>query len=393
VPGRARREDETGRLPLVGREDELRRLLDVAASCRAGRGAALLVIEGESGTGKTRLVEELFARLRLEGAGVSTARAVEADRTESWSGVLTLARGGLLEASGIAAAPAAAIARLAADLPEWAERFPAARPGPEPLLSPGRALVDVLRAAAEEQPVLLAVDDAQWLDRESLLALGAALRDLTTSALGLIVTSSPHVVQPDLDELRARLGRDLPGAVVHLGPLGPQALRQLAHRMLPAYTEVEVDRVARRVGSDTAGIPLLAVEVLRAVALGLDLRATAGAWPEPARTLDQSMPGDLPDAVVAAIRIGFRRLGPEAQKVLAAASVLGDRVSPDLLARSLGLAPVAIAPALDELEWHRWLVCEPRGYGFAARIVRQVVERDMLTTGQRARLRRAAAVE
>jgi hypothetical protein len=105
------------------------------------------------------------------------------------------------------------------------------------------------------------------------------------------------------------------------------------------------------------------------------------------------MPGDLPDAVVAAIRIGFRRLGPEAQKVLAAASVLGDRVSPDLLARSLGLAPVAIAPALDELEWHRWLVCEPRGYGFAARIVRQVVERDMLTSGQRARLRRAAAVE
>jgi len=42
--------------------------------------------------------------------------------------------------------------------------------------------------------------------------------------------------------------------------------------------------------------------------------------------------------------------------------------------------------ALDELEWQRWLVAEPRGDGFVARIVRQVIERDMLTLGQRNRL-------
>jgi hypothetical protein len=46
--------------------------------------------------------------------------------------------------------------------------------------------------------------------------------------------------------------------------------------------------------------------------------------------------------------------------------------------------------ALDELEWHRWLVSEPRGYSFAARIVRQVVERDMVTPGQRRRVMEAA---
>ena len=46
--------------------------------------------------------------------------------------------------------------------------------------------------------------------------------------------------------------------------------------------------------------------------------------------------------------------------------------------------------ALDELEWHRWLVAEPRGYSFVARIVRQVVERDMLTPGQRRRVLEAA---
>jgi predicted ATPase len=140
------------------------------------------------------------------------------------------------------------------------------------------------------------------------------------------------------------------------------------------------------VALDSAGLPLLAVELFRAVALGLDLGATQAAWPEPAKTLDQSLPGDLPDAVVAAIRVAYRRLSPDAQRVLAAASVLGDRVATERLARALHLAETALHEALDELEWHRWLVSEPRGYGFVARIVRQVIERDMLTPGQRRRL-------
>jgi len=46
--------------------------------------------------------------------------------------------------------------------------------------------------------------------------------------------------------------------------------------------------------------------------------------------------------------------------------------------------------ALDELEWHRWLLAEPRGYSFVARIVRQVLERDMLTPGQRRRILEAS---
>src|SRR2546425_328312 len=42
--------------------------------------------------------------------------------------------------------------------------------------------------------------------------------------------------------------------------------------------------------------------------------------------------------------------------------------------------------ALDELEWQRWLAAEPRGYALVARIVRDVVERDMVTEGQRQRI-------
>ena len=45
--------------------------------------------------------------------------------------------------------------------------------------------------------------------------------------------------------------------------------------------------------------------------------------------------------------------------------------------------------ALDELEWQRWLTAEPRGYTFVARIVRDVVDRDMVTPGQRQRIKDA----
>jgi hypothetical protein len=66
--------------------------------------------------------------------------------------------------------------------------------------------------------------------------------------------------------------------------------------------------------------------------------------------------------------------------------MFGDLVPAPVLERAVSLGPDEAAIALDELEWHRWLVAEPRGYSFVARIVRRVVERDMLTPGQRQRV-------
>lgn len=383
-PGGSGDPEAPARFPLVGREAELAHLLAGVAACRTERRASAIVLEADPGNGKTRLLEEILARLRLDAAAVAAVRAVEADRAEPWSGLRALVRGGLLQARGLSGAPPGALAAFAGDLPEWAERFPGAV-GESPF-PPGRALGELLRAALDEQPVFLAVDDAEWLDRDSLLALGAALRDLSDRPFGVLLTISPRAAPPELDELRARIGRDLAGAAVVLGPLGLEALRALARHILPRFAEVEIDRVVRRIGTDSAGVPVLAVELLRAVALGMDLNATAGAWPEPFKTLDQSLPADLPDAVVAAIRVGFRRLGRSAQQVLAAASVLDDRVTPELLARAVELPLDEVTSALDELEWHRWLLSEPRGYGFVARIVRQIIARDMLTPGQRRRI-------
>jgi len=377
------------RLPLVGREAELSRLLDAADAARLGRHAAVLVIEGDSGTGKTRLSEELLARLRLDGAVVPSVRAVEADQAEEWSGVIALARSGLVHAQGVAAAQASALMTFVGLLSEWRERFPAL-PRDGPTLSPGRALSEVLRAATEEQPVALAVDDAQWLDHASLLSLLALLRDLASAPFLIVLATDRHPPRAELDEVRTRLGRDLHGAAVRLSPLDASALSSLARLTLPTFSSAEIERVARRVAIDSAGLPLLAVELFQAVANGLDLRDTPGAWPEQFKTLDQTLPGELPDTVVAAIRIGFRRLTPTGQRVLSHAALLGDRIAPELLSRVVGLPVDELMPVLDELEWHQWLLCEPRGYSFLARVVQQVIARDMLTPGQRRRVLQTA---
>ena len=378
------------RPPLGGRAEELGRLLDGAArSARAGR-AVLLLLEGEPGIGKSRLLGEMLALLRLDGMSVAAARAVEGDRAEPWSGVLALLRGGLLDVPGIGGAPPSALSAFAGVLPEWQERFPGVASVEEAPL--GRALGEALRAVAAEHPVVLAVDDAQWLDPDSALALGAALRDLADVPLTVVLAVAPFPPRPELDELRSRIGRDVDGGAVRLRRLDRDALRWLAERMLPGYDPLALDRVVRRVARDSDGLPLLAVELLRAVALGLDLGTIAGTWPAPLRTLDQSLPGELPDAVVAAIRIAVRRLSPAAQRVLVATAALGDVTAPPLLERALAMSADEVGHALDELEWHRWLAAEPRGYSFVARIVRRIVEQDMLTPGQRQRIREATGL-
>jgi hypothetical protein len=117
----------------------------------------------------------------------------------------------------------------------------------------------------------------------------------------------------------------------------------------------------------------------------------AAAWPAPLRTLDQSLPGDLPSTLVAAFRVSFRRLSPLAQSALSAIAVLGDRTSLARVALVAKLSPEDAEQALDELEWTRWLESEPRGYAFVARIARDVVLEDMMTPGQRRRLEAIAA--
>lgn len=380
------------RAPLVGRQRELKAVLECWARCREQGEAALTLVLGDPGCGKTRFLQEVVSRAHLDGAASAVIQAVPPDAAEPGSGLVALAEGGLLTAPGVASAPAPALAAFAARSSVWAERFPPRERGELPGLP--RAFLEVVRGVASEKPVLLVVDDAQWVDVESLQALAALLRDPSRRPVLVILAASsdpPHAVP--LDQIRAHMGRDHQGATVTLDLLGSEDLAALARWALPKYDAEQIERLARRVQADSGGLPLIAFELISGVASGLELRRGGrGAWPASRRTLYDTYPGDLPDAVVGAVRVNYSRLTADAQLALVAVAVIGARVPRMQVERATGLSGLGLDKALDELEWQRWLVAEKRGYTFLARIIRDLVL-PMKTKGALARLRERAGLE
>jgi DNA-binding SARP family transcriptional activator len=371
------------RAPLVGRSLELVALLELWRMARGDRRPVLATVTGDAGSGKSRLAEEISSRVRLEGATVAAVRLVPADRQSPDCVILGLARGGLLDARGLTAAPPEALASLARRLPEWADRYPG---GGASSLNLGEAVGQVLRTVAEEEPVLLLVDDVQWSEPAALDALDALLRDLEHHPLLLLLVLETGTDDGVADRLRSRVGRDRPGKTLRLLSLSLPEVHELTRWGLPNLGEEQVARVARRVYADSAGLPFIAIELLHALALGLDLGRVKGAWPEPFRTLTQTLPGGLPDSVVAALRVGFRRLSLPAQSVLRVLAVVNEKISAQLLVPLLECGANEVDSALDELEWQRWLNADAQGYTFVARIAREVILQDMTTPGQRERV-------
>ena len=372
------------RPPLVGRGRDLDALLRVWSDCRLGRRPGLVIVDGDPGAGKSRLLEELALRIRHDGGAVATVRAIPADALDSLGTVRAVLRGDLSRLPGLAGADPGALAALIGIDPRLRERFPGAQDAPA--FAPVAALAELLRAGAEERPLLLTVDDAHFADPASLDALSATLRDLAGSPILLVLSAEPEPPVAQLEALRARLGRDVAGIALRLGPLDPRDLERLVAWAFPSYAPDQTDRLTRRLARDSGRLPLFAVELLHAVALGHELDTSGQPWPAPDRTLDHTFPAPLPAALSAAIRINFRRLSADAQAVLAAASVLDERSATERIARGAGLDVERVGAALDELEWQRWLEAESRGYVFVARVVRNLVATDFTTAGQRRRI-------
>lgn len=370
------------RAPLVGRGRELAALCGEWTRLAEGR-AGYLAIVADGGMGRTRLADEVTLRARLDGAACLIVRAVPSDQERPWNGWRALAGAGLLGAPGVTASSPRALATFAASLEQWRECFP----GPESQpFEQGTALAEVLRAVALEQPVLVVVDDAQWLDAATLAALDHVVRTHQGLPLAVLLALAPVPARDDLDAIRARIGRDVPGVVVRLGTLGDDDIQALVDWALPGLPGNERGRVTRRVASDAAGLPLLAVELLHAVTLGLELVPRSRTWPAPGRTLDHTLPGDLPDSLIAAVRVGFSARSPGARAVLEALAIMPPGQPADVLAMMAGLDPAAAAAALDELEYSRWVTADARGYAYVANVMRLVVERDMVTGGMRRRM-------
>jgi DNA-binding CsgD family transcriptional regulator len=287
--------DEYGVRRLVGRDHELAHLDNWLDDVVAGRSRPLL-LEGEPGIGKTSLLRAVRARALRAGARPIAVSPIPTAASLTLAGLgAVLASLRPAAASGDAADPVLTM-------------FGDGQASANPLTLCG-GLVSLLAAAAEEQPVVLMIDDGQWLDQSSAEVIVAAFKGLILDRVGLLVAArsgEPH----RFDEIQ-RL------------PIG--GVSEAAAVQLFASLRIEA-RVMSRCWEATGGNPLALDVVLH----GMDEQQRRGASP---------MPEPLP--VADSIATAFRRR----VEALPAAT----RSALVVLAADTGLSPGSMFTALTSL--------------------------------------------
>lgn len=353
-------------------------------------GARTLVIAGDPGHGKTRLLNECVERLLLAGACVALARPLESDLDAQWSALRQLIRAGLADAPGLAAAEPDALGVLASLAPELAHRF--APVGPKDTGHIAAALATTLHAVADEQPFCLALDDAHYADGSTIETLREAVRQLRSEAVMLIVAVDNSVdnVPRELVLLRSEVGRSLPGASVRLEPLTEAEIRQLVDRLAGWCADPDDrDRLARRIIFESQGSPFLAVTLLRDLERTTTLRENLLSWPPPRETYESPLP-IVPTPVRMAILARVAALDEEAQEILRVASIGGLALDIPLIAALADVPSGQVEEIVERLEQARFVTHDGERFAFVAPLLAGVVGTDCLTRGQRKRLRTRA---
>jgi DNA-binding CsgD family transcriptional regulator len=331
----------------VGREAELRRLTDAL-----NRAPAVVLIEGEAGIGKSRLVRE-------------AVRAVEAVRTVGGAGSVgsgadpltavcppfrePLTLGPIVDALRQARADVSGLGltALAGTLrplfPEWADGLP---PAPEPLADAGAARHRLIRALAEVLDRLgvriLIVEDVHWAD-EATMEFVLFLASRQPQRVSLVLTHRPEDLPADslLPRLSSRLQPGVSRAGIVLGGLpAPQAGDLVASMLGDDHVSTAF---AAFLHEHTEGVPLALEESVRLLHDRADLVRRDGAWTR--RSLDEiAVPPSIRDAVTERVR----GLDPAAQCVLLAAAVLIDAADEGVVSAVSGLPPHEAGRAIQE---------------------------------------------
>jgi DNA-binding CsgD family transcriptional regulator/Cdc6-like AAA superfamily ATPase len=234
----------------LGRESELAAVDRFLES--VPQGLSGLLIEGDTGIGKTTLLKDALDQAERGGSVVLMANPGQAEMKQPFAGL-----GDLVHAAGddaLADLPdpqhrALDVALLRADAPASGIDHRAV----------SLAVLGVLRALARAAPIVLAIDDVQWLDASSARALQFALRRLGEEAIGVITT-----VRLEDEQIPLRLERLIPGerlVRLTLGPLERTQLDELLRSRIdwesPPSVLVDVHRIS-------GGNPLFALEIAEA---------------------------------------------------------------------------------------------------------------------------------
>jgi len=354
---------------VVGRHEELEAVVSFLSSVADGRGPAGVLLTGEAGIGKTTLWEAGVDAAREASFRTLLARPAEPEAKLSLAGVGDLLDP-VMEDVRVFLPPLQRRALEIALLVVEAEG-----PAPEPR-AVAVAFLSALRALARAGPILIAVDDVQWLDAPSESVLRFAVRRLTEERVALLVTRRGVEGMPVPLGLDRALRRDR-FTSIRVGPLALGALHRLVHERLG----IALPRpLLLRLVEASGGNPFFALEIARALGRG-ELRVRAGEPLPVPSTLDQlvheriaALPVDTRDVLTAAaalseprVSVVQRALGADASANLEPAiaaevvSVTGDtlRFTHPLLASAAYAAsdPLRrqalhrrLAEAVDDLE-------------------------------------------
>ncbi|MEU7801378.1 AAA family ATPase [Micromonospora arborensis] len=358
---------------LVGRHRELSTLRDSLGRARAGEPTTVLV-GGEAGVGKTRLLEEFTGWATDGEARVLVGQCLELGEAGLPFAPFAAALRAVLRVDGpeVFAGYEAEFARLVPELGRTALAAPSAAPvGDAPRGYLFDLVAELFQRLADARPLVLLIEDLHWADRSTRDLIGFLVRAARPGRLLLVCTyrtdelQRGHPLRPFLAELdrvrgveRVELGRDGTGAI----------LADLLGAEPPARA---VDDVHKR----TQGNPFFIEEL-----------AVAG---DPIGCA--ALPETLRDLLLARVD----RLPEPAQRVLRIAAAGGTRFAHDLLAEVAGLAEVELEDALRAAVAAQLVVADPDGdYEFRHALVREAVH-DELLPGEHARLhaRFAAAIE
>jgi class 3 adenylate cyclase/tetratricopeptide (TPR) repeat protein len=324
---------ERGLTPFVGREDELGLLLELFDETSAGHPRTV-VVTGEAGVGKSRLLLELRRRIDRPQLQWFVGHCVPYGRSTPYRPIIKSIRAALdlrdnapqqtaIEALDALLAPlddrrreVAPVLRYLLGLqPSDAELSPLSAPDRPAAIT--RALDAVIEVLARRAPLVLVWEDCQWLDQVSADYLALLSERLPTSPILIILTYRPE------DALRPSLRPS--GESIMLRPLTAWEARTLVMRLAsdqlaPDLVEVAVERAG--------GNPLFLEELTR--------------------VLVESGTESIPPTVEALLRARIDRLVPHLKAVLATAAVIGQEFSHALLEQVLG-QPQDLAAALQEL--------------------------------------------
>ena len=375
--------------PLVGRRRESALLRDWWGSVRRGDGR-LLLVDGEAGIGKTRLVAELARAVEEEGALVLWGRCDEGPVTPFQAFAEALGRYfQALSADRISHMPdwqLTELSRLVLRLREYAPLLEEETGDPETeRYRFFEAVTATLHELSSGGTVLLVVDDLHWADQPTLLLLRHVLRSIDAARLGIIGMYNDTEIPPDhpLRSVLADFRAVVPVEIVHLQGLSPDAVAELASGWGNAPPDL-VPELCRL----TDGNPLFLDEMLR------QLRDRDH---DQQGERDAPVPPDLdpPEAIRELVARRVSRLPEDVIYLLQAAAVAGRECDAGIVAEAAELTPGQRLDAFDRAEESRLLRRVGDGvrdrYAFTHALVRDAIYGELLR-GRRVRYHHKIAV-